>query len=131
MSAVRVVCAVIVNEAGLVLACKRGSGRFLGGKWEFPGGKVEPQESAEEALHRELREELAISVLIHKNLSEVRWNYGRGNMLLLPFVCGIRDGKPQALEHEQIRWCDAAELVTLDWAEADVPVLREYLETMR
>jgi len=131
MSAVRVVCAVIVNEAGLVLACKRGSGRFLGGKWEFPGGKVEPQESAEEALHRELREELAISVWIHKNLAEVRWNYGRGDMLLLPFVCGIRNGKPQALEHEQIRWCDAAELVTLDWAEADVPVLREYLETIR
>ena len=130
MSLVRVVCAVIVNEAGLVLACKRGRGRFRSGKWEFPGGKVEPEERAEEALHRELREELAISVLIHKSLAEVRWNYGRGDMLLLPFVCRIRDGTPQALEHEQIRWCDGAELATLDWAEADVPVLHEYLATI-
>ena len=122
-----VVCAIIVREGGTVLVCQRASGGHLGGLWEFPGGKVEEGESPEQALCRELREELAIEVSCERAMSAVDWDYGRGPMRLLPYVCRIITGEPQALEHAALRWCCVEDLPSLDWAAADVPVLQEYL----
>lgn len=122
-----VVCAIIVRQDGAVLTCQRASHGHLGGLWEFPGGKVEADEAPEQALCRELREELAIEVLCERALSPVDWDYGRGLMRLLPYVCRILVGEPQALEHSALRWCRAEDFPTLEWAAADVPVWQEYV----
>jgi len=122
-----VVCAIIVRGDGAVLACQRAFALHLGGLWEFPGGKVEEGESPEQALCRELREELAIEVSCERAMSAVEWDYGRGPMRLLPYVCRIITGEPQALEHAALRWCRVEDLPLLDWAAADVPVWQEYL----
>jgi 8-oxo-dGTP diphosphatase len=120
-----VVCGVIGNESGQFLACLRPAGKHLGGLWEFPGGKVDPGESPESALVRELLEELAVRVEVEAALSPVIWNYGERTIRLLPFRCRIVGGGLQAIEHEELRWCSPDDFDDLDWAAADVPILRE------
>jgi 8-oxo-dGTP diphosphatase len=122
-----VVCGLIVKDDGAVLACQRGADGHLAGLWEFPGGKVEEGETAREAIVRELREELAIEVCVVSALRAVDWDYGRGAIRLIPFVCQIVAGEPQALEHQALRWCDGTNWQELDWAGADLPVWEEYL----
>ena len=120
-----VVCGVIANDAGQFLACLRPVGKHLGGLWEFPGGKVDPGESPESALVRELLEELAVQVEVGAALSPVIWTYGDRTIRLLPFRCRIISGELQAVEHEQIRWCRAENFEDLTWAAADIPILQE------
>jgi 8-oxo-dGTP diphosphatase len=121
-----VVAGLILDPAGRLLACKRPEGKHLGGKWEFPGGKVEEGEDPVAALVRELEEELGIFVEAGKALTPVVWDYGRGPIRLHPFVCTVASGEPHPHEHEEIRWCRAEELGALDWAAADVPILEEW-----
>lgn len=121
-----VVAGLILDSVGRLLACKRPEGKHLGGKWEFPGGKVEEGEDPVAALARELEEELGISVQVGRALTPVVWDYGRGPIRLHPFVCTIISGVPHPHEHSDIRWCEAAELGLLDWAEADVAILEEW-----
>jgi 8-oxo-dGTP diphosphatase len=120
-----VVCGVMVNAAGQVLACRRAEHQHLGGQWEFPGGKVERGETPAAALVRELREELGIDVTVEDAMAPVSWDYGRGPFRLLPYRCSILRGKPEPLEHAELRWCDAEQARDLLWAAADGPVLRE------
>lgn len=120
-----VVCGVICNPAGEYLACQRPSGKHLGGLWEFPGGKVDPGETPQAALVRELREELAVEVETGDAMSPVVWNYEDRCIRLLPFLCRVLSGEPRAVEHAALRWCRPEELPLLHWAEADIPVLRE------
>jgi 8-oxo-dGTP diphosphatase len=122
-----VVAGLILDEAGRLLACKRPEGKHLGGKWEFPGGKLEAGESPEQALVRELEEELGIRIEAGASLTPVVWDYGRGPIRLHPFVCTILSGDPHPHEHSEIRWCSPDELKELDWAEADLPILGEWL----
>lgn len=123
-----VVCGVIGNGEGLYLACQRPAGKHLGGLWEFPGGKVDPGESPEAALVRELREELAVDVELGASLTPVVWDYAGKTIRLLPFHCTIIGGELQALEHQDLRWCAPAHFGSLDWAEADIPILGEILQ---
>ncbi len=120
-----VVCGVIENDNGHFLACLRPQGKHLGGLWEFPGGKVEPGESAESALVRELREELAVEIAVGIPLGPVIWTYGERTIRLLPFRCRIIAGVLEALEHEALAWCSLENFNDLRWADADVPILRE------
>jgi 8-oxo-dGTP diphosphatase len=100
--------------------------RHLGGKWEFPGGKVHAGETPQDALLREIREELGIGVVVGEALkSGVEWTDGEVSIRLTGFRCEITEGEPVALEHEEIRWCEISELRDLDWAEADVPLVDE------
>jgi len=123
-----VTCAVI-ERAGLVLAARRGPAMSMAGKWEFPGGKIEAGETAADCLRRELTEELAISAGIGPALTPQTHRYAGGPTVTLhPFLCTIEgDQQPTAHEHDRLRWLPPAELDTLDWAEADLPVLAEYL----
>jgi len=121
-----VVAGLILDEAGRLLACKRPEGKHLGGKWEFPGGKLEPGEDPAAALIRELDEELGIVVVPAEPLTPVVWDYGRGPIRLHPLLCHIVSGIPHPHEHSEIRWCGVEELGSLDWAEADVPILAEW-----
>jgi len=125
---IEVVCAVIVGKTGDVLVCRRDFNRHLGGKWEFPGGKVHQGESGSDALLREIREELGIGIEVGEQLkSVVEWTDGDVSIRLIGFRCEIAEGEPVALEHEEIRWCEFSELRGLDWAEADVPLVAELL----
>lgn len=118
-----VVCGVIRDDSGRFLACLRPAGKHLGGMWEFPGGKVEAGESSEDALVRELREELGIEAAVHAALVPVEWTYDRGKIRLLPFLCHIIRGTPRPLEHDALRWCAPSEFEDIVWAPADLPVL--------
>lgn len=121
-----VVCGVIRNRDGRILACKRGLDRHMGGLWEFPGGKVEAGEAPEAALARELQEELGISVEVGERLEAVvEWTDGKVSIRLTGYWCRVSEGEPVALEHEELRWCGISELGGLGWAEADLPFVRE------
>ncbi|MDP3851088.1 MAG: (deoxy)nucleoside triphosphate pyrophosphohydrolase [Luteolibacter sp.] len=114
---------MIGNEDGCFLACLRPPGKHLGGLWEFPGGKVEPGESPERALVRELREELGVEVRVGTALEPVLWSYDRGDIRLLPYLCVITGGELRLLEHARLHWCAPQDFQTLAWAPADLPVL--------
>lgn len=121
-----VVCGVILDKEGKVLACRRAADRHLGGLWEFPGGKVEDGEDPRAALARELLEELGIVVKVCDRFDAVvEWTDGVVRIRLSGFLCEILEGKAEPLEHDEIRWCDHGELPGLDWAKADLPILDE------
>ena len=120
-----VVCGVIENERGELLACLRPAGKHLAGLWEFPGGKVDAGETPTQALLRELREELVIDVEVGAALSPVIWNYGEISIRLQPYRCRILYGTVTPLEHERITWCSRSNFRDLPWAEADLPILAE------
>ncbi len=122
---IEVVCGVLRDNRGAILACQRPPGARLGGLWEFPGGKVEPDEDPAEALRRELREELDVEVEVGPALNAVTWPAGDPPIRLLPFLCSLRQGVPRPLEHTEIRWCRLDEAAALAWAPADLPILAE------
>jgi 8-oxo-dGTP diphosphatase len=114
------VTAGVVIREGRVLVARRKAGSHLGGLWEFPGGKLEPGESPEECLARELREELGISVRVGRVLETVYHRYPEKNVLLLFYACQITGGEPQALDAANVAWVRRAELSDLEWVPADV-----------
>jgi len=96
-------------------------------KWEFPGGKIDPGESPEECLRRELLEELALDVKVGENLPQSTHTYLTFTVTLHPYICTIEAGEIVLHEHAAISWLPPEELYTLDWAEADLPVIESYL----
>jgi 8-oxo-dGTP diphosphatase len=127
---IQVACAIIEKD-GRVLTAQRSETMSLPLKWEFPGGKIEPQESAAACLSREILEELGISIRILVALPSSNWAYPDFDITLHPFVCDLCGGSIQLLEHRAICWLTPEKLPTLDWAEADGPVLRAYLQYLR
>jgi 8-oxo-dGTP diphosphatase len=123
---IQVACAIIEFD-GLVLAAQRSGGMSMPLKWEFPGGKIDPGESAEECLRRELVEEMGLHVQVGKCLSVVTYQYPAVLVTLHPFICTITGGEIFLHEHVASVWLPPAELHTLDWAEADKPIIEEYL----
>ena len=120
---VPVVCAIILRGARILLA-QRPPDKKLGGLWEFPGGKIESGESAEEALHRELQEELGCTVRIKTMLASIVHAYDWGCIELIPFVCELAAGsaEPHAHEHSALVWVESSDLGSYELAPADVPV---------
>jgi 8-oxo-dGTP diphosphatase len=96
-------------------------------KWEFPGGKIEPGETAEQCLVREIKEELDITVEIIRDLPANRHTYAAVTIELIPFICRHTCGEITLKEHAQYQWLPADELLALDWADADVPIVKNYL----
>lgn len=121
-----VACALIEQE-GLLLAAQRSARTSLPLKWEFPGGKIEAGESPEECLHRELREEMEISVVIGVALLPRTHRYPDFTVTLYPFVCQLTTAEIVLREHVAICWIAPAQMLSLDWAEADLPVVADYL----
>jgi 8-oxo-dGTP diphosphatase len=121
-----VACALIERD-GLLLAAQRSATMNLPLKWEFPGGKIEDGESPAACLHRELREEMEISVVIGPALLPRTHHYPDFTVTLYPFVCQLTTAEIVLREHAAIQWVPPAELLTLDWAAADLPVIAEYL----
>ena len=121
-----VTCAVIRNEEGLVLVVRRGPGMVNAGKWEFPGGKTRPDEDHEECILREIDEELGMHIIITGSLDRVEHDYGDRQIRLIPFICETLGSGPVLMEHDQYRWMEPVDLVTLDLTAADIPVARQY-----
>ena len=121
-----VACAIIEHN-GKVLAAQRSESMSLPLKWEFPGGKLEPGETAQRCLARELREELALEIAIGSALSAVTHSYENFQVTLHPFVCSLVNGVMTLHEHRAVAWMEPVRMLELDWAEADLPVIAEYL----
>lgn len=120
---IEVVAAIIVDEAGRILATKRGYGDMKGG-WEFPGGKIEPGETAQQALKREIDEELNVTIEVGNKLCSVQWNYTKFHLTMHCFWCKVTEGTILLLEHEAARWLDKEDLWSVDWLPADTEVVK-------
>jgi 8-oxo-dGTP diphosphatase len=127
-SPVPIVCAVIEDAAGRVLAAQRPAHKHLALKWEFAGGKVEPGEQPERALVREIKEELGCEIRIVRALPPFIHDYGDITIEMIPFVCRLEPGSPAPHPHEHValRWVPPAGLRSLDLAAADWPVVDAY-----
>jgi 8-oxo-dGTP diphosphatase len=121
------VAAAIITNGSKVLIAKRPANKFLGGYWEFPGGKIEPGETPEACLHRELFEELEIKVHINYFLAEQTYDYGSFIVCLKVFLCTIDSGKMSLNDHEEIKWVKKNELLLFNLAPADIPLAEFYL----
>ena len=119
---IRVVGAVLVHD-GRVFAAKRGPGKSMAGYWEFPGGKVEADETPEEALARELREELKVDVTVGEFIVTATHEAGTAVIELSTYLCTIIEGVPVLTEHEEFRWLPVSELSDVEWAPADIPTV--------
>lgn len=122
---VHVACALIERD-GLVLAAQRSAAMNLPLKWEFPGGKLEAGESAEACLRRELVEEMGITIAVGRPLPQHIHSYDSFAVTLYPFLATILSGTITLHEHAAIVWLPPDKLHTLDWLEADRPVLETY-----
>lgn len=120
---INVVGAAIVKD-GKVLCAQRGEGRSLAGFWEFPGGKIEPHETARQALHREIEEELLCEVEVADEVCTSSYDYDFGTVVLTSFVCHLLSGTPRLTEHHEIRWLVPSEMPALHWAPADQEAVR-------
>ena len=121
---IHVVGAVIVKN-GKILCAQRGRNQPLPLKWEFPGGKMEAGESPQEALLREIQEEMHCRIEIGDQIEANAYEYDFGIVHLTTFYCKIIDGMPVLTEHISIQWLPHTELMTLDWAPADIPAARK------
>lgn len=121
MKTINVVAAVIMKE-GKVFATKRGYGEFKDG-WEFPGGKVEAGESPEEALCREIREELEVEVNVGDLIDTIEYDYPAFHLSMKCYACTIAGGSPHLLEHEAARWLSADQLDSVAWLPADITLI--------
>ncbi len=123
---IEVTCAIILKD-NRILATQRSESMPLPLKWEFPGGKTEKDESAESCLLREIKEELNIEVEIIEKLKAIEYSYDFTAIRLIPFVVKYISGEIMLSEHKAFRWLKRDELRGLDWAEADVAVVEEFL----
>lgn len=121
MKTIRVVAAIIVKD-GKVFATQRGYGEFKDG-WEFPGGKIETGETPQEALVREIREELDTEVAVGDLLDTVEWDYPAFHLSMDCFVCSIVSGDLHLREHEAARWLSKDQLYDVEWLPADVRLI--------
>jgi 8-oxo-dGTP diphosphatase len=125
MKTVPVVAVALIDTRGRLLVAQRPEGKSLAGLWEFPGGKIEPGETPEAALVRELAEELDIVVAAEalEALTFVSHGYETFHLLMLLYVCRIWQGVPRSLEGQPLRWVTMAELEALPMPPADIPLL--------
>ena len=123
MKTVRVVAAIII-ENGKVFATQRGYGEFKDG-WEFPGGKIEPGETPEEAIVREIKEELDTEVEVIELLDTVEYDYPNFHLSMGCFICKIKSGDLVLKEHEAAKWLTKDTLGSVEWLPADMGLVRE------
>ncbi len=117
MKTIKVVAAIIIHD-NKVFATQRGYGEFEGG-WEFPGGKVEPGETPQEALVREIMEELDTQIEVGELLDTVEYDYPKFHLSMDCFLCTIKLGHLVLKEHEATRWLTRETLDSVDWLPAD------------
>lgn len=131
MKTINVVAAIII-DGDRILSTQRGYGEFKGG-WEFPGGKIEPHERAEQALIREIKEELDANISVGKLLDTVEYDYPNFHLSMQCFICTLNDPHIVFKEHLDFKWLDKEHLDLVNWLPADVSVikkLKDYLSVL-
>lgn len=123
MKTINVVAALIVHE-GRIFATQRGYGDWKGW-WEFPGGKVESGEAPEDALVREIREELATDICVERYVTTIEWDYPTFHLSMRCYLCSIVSGSLTLLEHEAAAWLDCGHLRSVRWLPADETIISE------
>ena len=129
MKSIEVVAAVIVR-GGRIFATQRGYGDFKD-FWEFPGGKIEAGESREDALKREIKEELDAEISVDSFLQTVEYNYPKFHLILHCFLCSLKTKKVHLLEHESSKWLSADELDSVNWLPADNSVIQQLKQILK
>lgn len=129
MKTIRVVAALIV-QGGRIFATQRGYGTMKDG-WEFPGGKIEPGETPQEALAREIREELDAQVAVGNLFETVEYDYPQFHLSMACYFCTIESGKLVLKEHEAAKWLSPEELESVDWLPADRELVRHLLHRQK
>lgn len=119
---IEVVAAIILRD-GKLFATQRGYGEWKDW-WEFPGGKIEPGETPEEALPREIREELATEIEVGDLLTTVEYDYPKFHLTMHCYLCSFVSGQLSLLEHEDARWLAMDELDSVKWLPADIEVIK-------
>ena len=114
--------AAVIEDGGRIFATQRGYGEFKD-MWEFPGGKMEAGESREEALRREIREELDTEIAVGKLLCTVEYDYPSFHLTMHCYLCTVASGVLTLKEHESARWLSADGLESVDWLPADLQIL--------
>ena len=127
MKHVEVVCALIQNEEGKIFCCQRGPGRALANKWEFPGGKIEQNETKEEALVREIKEELKSDIKVIRYIGVSKHEYNDlekpFSITMYAYLCKLIDGDLELTEHVDSCWTTVNEMKSMDFAAADIPLI--------
>ena len=121
MKTINVVAAIITSE-GKIYATQRGYGEFKDG-WEFPGGKVEPGETPEEAIVREIREELSAEIEVDQYVDTIEYDYPKFHLSMRCYLCNVKSGHLQLLEHEAAKWLEREHLTEVDWLPADRTII--------
>ncbi|KHM52567.1 8-oxo-dGTP diphosphatase [Anaerovibrio lipolyticus DSM 3074] len=129
MKTINVVAAVI-RKGDKILATQRGYGEFKDG-WEFPGGKIEPGERPEEALKREIKEELKAAISVGEDLGVVEYDYPNFHLNMRCFMCSLVSEDVTLLEHEAMKWLTAETIDTVNWLPADKPMTEKIKEILR
>ena len=130
------VSAAIIVKDGNILATQRGYGEFKG-KWEFPGGKINKGEFEEDALIREIKEELNADINIIDYLTTIRYEYPNFNLIMHTYICTLKNDiefvyhNDKELEHDNMKWLDKQDLDHLDWLPADVEAVKAYKKLRR
>lgn len=123
------VVAAIIHKDNKILATKRGYGEFIN-QWEFPGGKIEENETKEEALIREIKEELNVEIEITNFALDLEYQYPTFYLKMSCYDCTIKSGTPKLLEHNDARWLSRDELDDVNWIPADIAAVDYLKETM-
>ena len=116
------VVAAIVHRDGAYFATQRGYGEFEG-MWEFPGGKIEPSESSEDALKREIQEELGVDIVIEDLICTTEYDYPSFHLTMHCYLCRVEAGEIELREHKSARWLRPEELGSVEWLPADKDVI--------
>ena len=127
---IHVAIAILVRR-GEVLVCRRRKGDRFAELWEFPGGKLQPEESAESAMHREVEEELGVEVRIAGRLGSLVHDYGDMKVCLHPFVVALEQGRPVAKCAQELRWVMVERLCELQFPQANTSILAQLPTVLR
>ena len=120
----KVSCAIIIQD-GKILIVQNNSDSDHPFQWEFPGGKINFEESSEECIKREIWEELEVKVKIYEKLFSVEFDYGFKQIELIPFLCSIKKGEIKLNEHNELKWIDIEELDEIDFSGADKKLIQQ------
>jgi 8-oxo-dGTP diphosphatase len=124
MAIIEVVCGIIF-KGNKILLCRRKPDKFLGGYWEFPGGKVEIGEQEEDSLRRELQEELGMKVTVDRHFKTITHHYDTFAIRLISYICKFEEATYKLTDHDQYEWVNQRSLNTWNLAPADIPIANE------